>query len=637
MDEFTEWRGFDLTARRAKIVRAFNLEEVTSPEDVPLIVNTPCYFAFGGKQVPEDYFTNPACMVEYQARGFERHLAAVDDDVMPYYMPWFGTGVLASAFGCEISDPVPGDDPAVVGPCIHSLADVARLKMPDPDKDGWMPRVLEAIDYAVSDSDLPPGLTDMQGPLDTLGLMCGQAQLYQWMYKEPRMVHELFDLVTHAFIDWVKAQKKHIGEPLDRSNGLQGVWSPTGVGIWESDDDLVLLGPDLYGEFVVPYVSRIFKAFGGGSVHFCGKGSQHIENLLQIDSLRVVNTSPMADFESFSAVRRALAGKATIQIQDVAPVDIEAYYARLYDSIDDFRGLMLATFVVDTIAMQEDGGYVPVDWEPFEAANRIVAVTRECVRKKLAGEPILAESAREVIPVAKPFPEQESPSELPAAQEAALREVRERLISMDGEGIKAAVRDALGTGLAPFDIVTMGMAEGMAEVGRRYEEGDFFLPELVMAGGTMKEGMTVLGPLLKSDEGGKVRSKGTVLFGTVEGDLHDIGKNIVETLLEAAGYEVHDLGVGQSAASFVAKVRETDADVVAMSALLTTTMKNMAGVIEALEQAGLRERVRVMVGGAPITRDFANLIGAEGYAPDAVKAVREADRLMAELRSGQGG
>ena len=208
------------------------------------MINTPCYFAFGNPDMPEDYFTNPASMVEYQADGYEKHLSTVNDDYIPYFMPWFGTGVLASGFGCEITiKSGPGNEPSLVAPCISSPDDVAKLKMPNPYQDGWMPRVLDAIDYARANSDLPPGLTDMQGPLDTLGSMCGQSQLYLWMYDEPQMVHELFDLVTDAFIEWVKVQKKHIAEPLDRSNGLQGVWSPPGVGVWESDDDLVMMSP----------------------------------------------------------------------------------------------------------------------------------------------------------------------------------------------------------------------------------------------------------------------------------------------------------------------------------------------------------------------------------------------------------
>jgi 5-methyltetrahydrofolate--homocysteine methyltransferase len=280
--------------------------------------------------------------------------------------------------------------------------------------------------------------------------------------------------------------------------------------------------------------------------------------------------------------------------------------------------------------MDLEGGYTPVDWDPFETANRIVAITRECVRKKLAGEPTqVVEPTETLYPVARPAqpePEGESRPDLSLDQASALQAIQERLVSFDSRGVQAAVRAALDAGLAPFTIVTLGMAQGMAEVGRLYEAGEFFLPQLVMAGATMREGMAVLHPLLKGENAGQ--SKGTIVIGTVQGDLHDIGKNIVKTLLEAAGFSVHDIGVDQAVDSFVSKARETGAQIVAMSALLTTTMPNMARVVEALKEAGLKQQVRVMVGGAPISRQFANQIGAEGYAPDAVKAVREAERLL---------
>ncbi len=629
MTDFTHWRDFDLRPRQAKIERAFRLAEVTSAEEVPIIVNTPCYFAFAGTHVPEDYFTNPASMVAHQASGFEAHLSAVNDDAVPYFMPWFGTGVLASAFGCPITIAEgPGNDPAVAAPCVSSPKDVARLRLPDPTRDGWMPRVLDAIDYARAESDLPVGLTDMQGPLDTLGLMCGQAQLYQWMYREPKMVHELFDLVTTAFIEWVRVQKQHIGEPLDRSNGLQGVWSPAGVGVWESDDDLVLIDSGLYGEFVTPCLNRIFETFGGGSVHFCGNGIHQLDSLLGIEHLRVINNSPLGKFDAFATLRKRVAGRALLQIQDGAPLDIDAYYRHLFDKVDDFSGLMMATFVLDSMGMDRDGGYEPVNWNPLEVANQVVATVRECVRTRLAGKPLLTEAERTslaVVAPAMPLEPERHPA-LPRSQAAAIADIQDNLIGFDEEGIKTAVRAALETGLAPFDIVTLGLADGMAEVGRLYESGEFYLPELVLAGSTMTAAMTVLQPLLGGQSGG--RGKGTIVLGTVQGDLHNIGKNIVKTLLEAAGFVVHDIGVDQPVANFVRKARETGAEIVAMSALLTTTLPNMARVIEALQEADLRPRVRVMVGGAPVSRAFADHIGAEGYAPDAVKAIREAERLM---------
>jgi 5-methyltetrahydrofolate--homocysteine methyltransferase len=633
MTDLTHWRGFDLAPRRAKIERTFRLAEVTSPEDVPIVINVPCYFAFGSTRMPADYFANPAAMLEYQVRGCETHLATVDDDYVPFFMPWFGTGVLASGFGCEIKiQSGPGNDPAVAGPCVTSPREAARLRMPDPYRDGWMPRVLDTIDYVRAHSDLPPALTDMQGPLDTLGLMCGQTQLYQWMYREPRMIHELFQLVTEAFIEWGKVQKQHIGEPLDRSNGLQGVWAPVGLGIHEADDELVLLDPGLYREFVVPYVSRIFEAFGGGSVHFCGNGVHQIENLRQIKNLRVVHNAPMGNFKAFATLKQHLGDRVVLHVLDMSPLKVEDYYTHLLAAIDDFRGMILVPMIMDSLGMDNSGGYAPVDWDPFTIANRIVAVTRECVRRKLAGELFVIETEPESFQVARPSAAL-APTRPPltTAQEAALKAVQDCLIKFDGEVLKEMVHAALQAGIVPFDVVTLGMAEGMVEVGRRYEVGQFFLPELVMAAATMNEGMIVLQPLLHGAGGGQ--GKGTIVIGTVRGDVHDIGKNLVKTLLQAAGFTVHDIGVDQPADHFVRKVRETNADIVALSALLTTTMPEMARVLDNLQSAGLRDQVRVMVGGAPISREFADRIGAEGYAPDAVKAVRETERLMTLSRT----
>jgi 5-methyltetrahydrofolate--homocysteine methyltransferase len=445
------------------------------------------------------------------------------------------------------------------------------------------------------------------------------------------MVHELFDIVTAAFIEWVKVQKQHIGEPLDASNGLQGVWSPKGIGVWESDDDLVLIDARLYEEFVVPCISRIFEAFGGGQVHFCGNGVHQIGNLLKIKGLRAVSNSPMGNVTAFNILQRSLAGRTALWIQDSAPLDMEGYYASLFAQVEDFRGIIVQPFVLDTLGMDRAGGYTAVDWEPLAAANRLVKAVRATIRRRLAGEPTGGEEAEERRGGGAEEQRRAKVSEVAQwaftpEQQAALQEVQDCLIDFDGEGLKSAIRAGLKAGLASFTIVTAGLAGGMAEVGRLYETGECFLPELVMAGHTMSEGMTVLQPLLQA--GGAGQSKGTVVIGTVQGDLHDIGKNIVKTLLEAAGFIVHDIGIDQPPSAFVRRAVETRAHIVALSALLTTTMSTMGRVVNALAEAGLAGRVQVMVGGAPISREFADHIGAAGYAADAVKAVREAERLM---------
>jgi corrinoid protein of di/trimethylamine methyltransferase len=628
--EFTWWRGFDLTPRIAKIRRAFNCEPVTSAEEVPILVNTPGYFSFGSKDKPLDYYTNPASMLAYQADGYETHLKRVNDDYVPYFMPWFGTGVLASAFGAKVRVPDdPSDDPAVLEALIKTPADAARLRLPDPNRDGWMPRILEAIDYAVAYGDLPVGLTDMQGPLDTLGQLCGQSQLYQWMYSQPAMIHQLMDLVTEAFIEWVKVQKQHIGEPLEWSHGLQGAFSP-GCAVWESDDDLVLVDPGLYHEFVVPYVSRIFKVFGSGSVHFCGSGVQHIANFKQIECLKVINNSPLGNFAAFTQLQKNLGGQVTIQIQDASAAEPESYYPQLFAEIEDFRGLMLVTFVMDNVGMDNQGGYIPVNWDPFEAANRIVNSVRQTVAKRLAGEPtwINQESApASPLQQVDEVKQAEAPKYSPTQAEA-LGAVRETLLNFDRDEIKRVVQAAVDAGLPPFDIIIDGMAQAMSEVGNLYEAGEYYLPQLIMAGACMQDGMAVLMPLLKAG-GTQAISKGKVILGTVKGDLHDIGKNLVKIMLEGSRFEVVDLGVDVEPDKFVEAVKVHGARLVAMSALLTTTMPSMQKTMVALENAGLRGQVRVMIGGAPLSSEFAAQIGADGYAATAVGAVYEAERLLA--------
>lgn len=387
MAKFQTWRGYDIGKRCDKIERAFNLEKVTKLEDIPLIINTPCYFGFGNYPMPKDYWSNPESMVRYQEKGFEKHLSLVEDDTVPYFMPWFGTGVTASAFGCKIKNATGfGDDPGVSSTCITSVQEIAKLKIPDPYKDGLMPTVLNFIDYARKNSDLPIGLTDMNSPLCTAAQLVGYDNLYVWMYEEPEAVYELFDIIEETMIKWVKVQKEHAGEPLDSSSGLQGLWSPKGVGIWFSDDDLVSMNPELYEKFIVPVHSRIFEVFGGGTVHFCGKGIHQVQNLRNTKHIRAVNNSPMGDFDTFGKLSKELSGKMSIIIQDAAPVDFEKYYPRLFDKVEDLSGIILATFVEDTIGMTSEGCTINVEWDPIDTANRIVKTIRECARKKLLGQ-----------------------------------------------------------------------------------------------------------------------------------------------------------------------------------------------------------------------------------------------------------
>ena len=210
-------------------------------------------------------------------------------------------------------------------------------------------------------------------------------------------------------------------------------------------------------------------------------------------------------------------------------------------------------------------------------------------------------------------------------EEKSLSQIFNNIIEGDQELTKSSVQEALDSGIDAEKIMNQGMIAAMTEVGKLFEEGEYFVPEMLIAARAMQGGMGLIKPLLVQAD---VKSAGKVIAGTVKGDLHDIGKNLVCMMLEGAAFEIVDLGSDVSPEKFVEAVNSTGADIVAMSALLTTTMPNMKNTIEALEEAGLRKNVKVMVGGAPMTDQYANDIGADGYAPDASRAVSVAKTLL---------
>jgi 5-methyltetrahydrofolate--homocysteine methyltransferase len=202
--------------------------------------------------------------------------------------------------------------------------------------------------------------------------------------------------------------------------------------------------------------------------------------------------------------------------------------------------------------------------------------------------------------------------------------IYESVIEGQEQAVKTGVQDALAQGVAPEEILTQGLIKAMDEVGKRFEEGEFFVPEMLIAARAMKAGMAILKPSLLE---GDIKSAGKIAIGTVKGDLHDIGKNLVAMMLEGAGFEVVDLGVDVPPEKFL-QTAQDGVQVIGMSALLTTTMNSMQQTIEALKSAGLRDQVKIIIGGAPVTEDYAQKIGADAFAPDASSAARSVRRLM---------
>ena len=199
------------------------------------------------------------------------------------------------------------------------------------------------------------------------------------------------------------------------------------------------------------------------------------------------------------------------------------------------------------------------------------------------------------------------------------------VIEGDMPGAVSGVEAALQSGVEPGTVLQGGLIPAMGEVGRLFEEGEYYVPEMLVAARAMKAGLERLKPLLVD---ANVKPVGKVVVGTVKGDLHDIGKNLVAMMLEGAGFEIYDLGTDVSAEQFVEALKDGQVQIVGLSALLTTTMPVMKSIINAIDEAGLQDRDKIMIGGAPVTQEYAHKIGADGYAPDASRAVSLAKELV---------
>jgi corrinoid protein of di/trimethylamine methyltransferase len=209
-----------------------------------------------------------------------------------------------------------------------------------------------------------------------------------------------------------------------------------------------------------------------------------------------------------------------------------------------------------------------------------------------------------------------------------LTEIMESLVGCEGpDAVAELSQKALDQGEEPLTIINQGLVPGMETVGEKFQTGEYFLPQMVIAANAMQQAMGLLRPELLARQQ-SLDVPGVFVIGSVKGDIHEIGKSLVATMMLANGFQVYDLGVDVASATFVEKVQELDADLLGLSALLTTTMTAQREVLEALQEAGIRDRVKVMVGGAPVTEEWAESIGADGYAEDVVSAVELAKKLL---------
>lgn len=371
-------RRFDarLAKVAAKTADVFAFKDVKEP---PFIVNSALYWIFGldPETLPEDYVTNPATMTTFQERTYYDQVKEIEDDFVPYLMPWFGTVVAASALGCQIEFPYkmdPAANPRYYP--VQTVEDVHRLEIPDPEKAGLMPDVLKYLQYMKTHSFLPVGITDFQGPLTTANQLMGYDKLIYLMHDHPKVMHELMDKITETLIMWVKKQKEVIGEPLTECIGDQQVYTGKHAGVWFSDDDAVLMSVKTYREFVVPYNSRILEAFGGGCIHYCGNATHHADNFLATKGLKALNIYTLYNIPSVVKLQQKLQDRIVLFVCDFTPVDYEAYFDEMLSALS-YRGIVICSQFSPVVGLLKGGKYDAVQRDLRMGRRRVYEYLRQ--------------------------------------------------------------------------------------------------------------------------------------------------------------------------------------------------------------------------------------------------------------------
>jgi len=287
---------------------------------------------------------NPAVMTQFQADRMKDHLEKFEDYFVPFLFPWYGTGVVPSALGCDVIFHK-NQDPATGKPIIHEVNKIASLKKPDYCKDGLMPKVLKTIDFMRENTNLPVSITDPQGPLNIALSICGVENLFIWMCTNPDEVHQLMSFCAEVLIEWITIQKEHAGQDMDSGAWPHGIILPKGFGgVWIADDDCTQISSEMYKEFVVPYNSKVLNAFGGGTIHFCGSARHQINNFLETDGLKGINNFCMGDFEQIYEMQEKFEDKLALMVCDFTPLEIENYFSLLFEKLQ-FKGTILASYV----------------------------------------------------------------------------------------------------------------------------------------------------------------------------------------------------------------------------------------------------------------------------------------------------
>jgi len=356
-----------------RIEKAYDFE-IDDFREVPLVIQANSYWLTGHdpKEIPGDYFENPQSMLDFQEEGNRRHIDNIDDDYIPYLMPWYGVALIPGVFGSEVFFPK-DIDPSCTAFGIKELDDIDRLEIPDFEKNELSIRVLDTVRYFRKNGEFPIAITDPQGTLDSVALMVGYKNLFYWMNDHPGKIDRLFDVVNRSLIEWVKTQKKHSGEKIDKCNGAINVTLPKGLGVWWADDDAVILSPDMYEKFVIGHYKNLFGSFGGGMIHWCGNANHQLSSILATPEIKAVHNYMLGNVDDAKVLQEKTSkAKVCLAVGDIIPVEdeLEDYLKAIKKKLDP-RGLILQFTVSPKLGIK-NGQYTETTRDVMESSLRII-------------------------------------------------------------------------------------------------------------------------------------------------------------------------------------------------------------------------------------------------------------------------
>lgn len=499
------------------------------------------------------------------------------------------------------------------------------------------------------------GMPDLMEGMDILAAIKGTDKVLMDTVMQPEVLERQMQWINNVYFKVFDELYDIIREGDEMAFCYFSAWAPGRMSKLQCDISTMISVED-YRRFVQPFIREQTEKIDYTLYHLDGVGAtHHLPALLEIEKLNAIQWTPGVGEPQggspkwYDLYRKILDGGKSIMacwvtIDELRPLleNIGCNGVHLEMDFHNEDEVEQALEIVEQCKQAERNGEImprkaaaKEDINVMDADAAVDAII-EKVEKAFAGQ---ARKNTDVSPLTKRLTQPAAMShgancDCPAC--SSIRAAKERtdaervfdaIIAGRQDDCAAATEKCVNAGMSPSEIINGQMISAMGEVGKRFEEGRAFVPQLLMAGRAMKAGLALLKPMMTGD---KSASAGKVVVGTVKGDLHDIGKNLVASMLEGSGFEVINIGMDVPAEKFIETLRETNADILCMSALLTTTMTYMKDVIDAMEADGIRKKVKVMVGGAPVSQSFAEEIGADGYSDNANSAVALAKRLMAE-------